>query len=127
MWSEIMYFQYPYLRKFVLLAVIAAVAAVAAIACGGSADEEQPYQRVIARDSVLTIADFEAVGFNIESLHKGEESTNAFAAQIHRIDSVQLEDIHAVIMDLFKISRKHGGEYDGWETSVERERDDEEQ
>ena len=44
-----------------------------------------------------------------------------FCAMIYREESVQLEDIHAVVMSLHRLAEQHGGEYDGWETSVERE------
>ena len=42
-----------------------------------------------------------------------------FAAHVHRVDSVALDDIHEVTTLLEELAEKHGGEYDGWETSVE--------
>jgi len=43
-----------------------------------------------------------------------------FGVHLSRTDSVKLDDIHQVVMKLFNLSKKHNGEYDGWETSVEK-------
>ena len=43
-----------------------------------------------------------------------------FCAQIHREDSVRLVEIHKVVMTVFNEAATHGGEYDGWETFVEK-------
>ena len=43
-----------------------------------------------------------------------------YSAQIFRVDSVQLNDIHGIIMSLVRTAEKLGGKYDGWETSVEK-------
>lgn len=59
-------------------------------------------------------------GFSTEELDDDEGSGGLrHRAQIHRIDSVQLEDIHSVVMQLYSLAEKSGGKYDGWETSVE--------
>jgi hypothetical protein len=41
--------------------------------------------------------------------------------QIHRVDHVELGKIHEVVMNLYDLAKEHGGDYDGWETSVEKE------
>lgn len=41
-----------------------------------------------------------------------------FGARVHRVDSVELEHIHQVVMTLLKLAEPHAGDYDGWETSV---------
>jgi regulator of RNase E activity RraB len=35
------------------------------------------------------------------------------------MDSVELEEIHAVVTMLTALAERHGGDYDGWETLVE--------
>jgi len=35
-----------------------------------------------------------------------------------RVDPVEHEAIHAVVMQLVELAEDHGGEYDGWETFV---------
>ncbi len=57
-----MYYKYLFSRKFALLAAVVALTAIAVIACGSAASDDQAYERVIARDTTLTIADFEAAG-----------------------------------------------------------------
>jgi hypothetical protein len=42
-----------------------------------------------------------------------------FAAHVHRVDPVELDHIHAVTTLLEGLAEEHGGEYDGWETSVQ--------
>jgi len=42
-----------------------------------------------------------------------------FVAHIYRTDSVQLDEIHEVAWTLHELASRHGGEYDGWQTSVE--------
>lgn len=41
-----------------------------------------------------------------------------YRARIERIDSVELNDLHAVTWDLTELAQRHGGDYDGWETQV---------
>ena len=41
--------------------------------------------------------------------------------QVHREDLPDYRSIDDVTMPLFRLARDHGGEYDGWETSVEKE------
>ncbi|HEY0251026.1 MAG TPA: DUF695 domain-containing protein [Kofleriaceae bacterium] len=53
---------------------------------------------------------FELQGLSDDAMH---------GAQIHRVDSVELESIHETVMSLVELAAKHHGEYDGWETSVE--------
>lgn len=54
----------------------------------------------------------EEVGFD------PDDEELAFTVQIHRTESVELEDIHAVVMKLVTTASEHDGLYDGWETSV---------
>jgi regulator of RNase E activity RraB len=59
-------------------------------------------------------------GFELERTTDDSPGAHTFSAQIFRVDSVQLEDIHNIVMSLKTIADEVGGEYDGWETFVER-------
>ena len=59
-------------------------------------------------------------GFELEHAADDREGDRPHSAQIFRVDSVQLEDIHDVAMSLVRTAEEMGGEYDGWETSVEK-------
>jgi hypothetical protein len=59
-------------------------------------------------------------GFDLEDASHSEETTQPFGAQLFRTDPVELEHIHSVVMTLVDLAEEHGGEYDGWETSVEK-------
>lgn len=59
-------------------------------------------------------------GFAIEQTDDGDATVDvSFGARVHRIDVVELEHIHEVVMTLFRLAVQHDGDYDGWETSVE--------
>lgn len=47
------------------------------------------------------------------------DGARGFGAQLERVDAVDLDHIHDVAMGLLELARVHGGDYDGWETSVE--------
>lgn len=57
-----------------------------------------------------------AVGFAIES--KRGEDDGSYAIRVHREDFVDLQRIHATVMELVKLAEANGGDYDGWETEV---------
>jgi Regulator of ribonuclease activity B/Family of unknown function (DUF695) len=59
-------------------------------------------------------------GFELEHAADVSPGERPFSAQVFRVDSVQLEDIHDVVMTLVRVADELEGEYDGWETSVER-------
>ena len=40
---------------------------------------------------------------------------------LERIDRVDWDSINTVTLQLFDVANNHAGEYDGWETSVERD------
>ncbi len=60
----------------------------------------------------------EALGFD-----PGDEEM-AYTVQLHRTESVELEAIHEVVMDLIVCATEHDGLYDGWETCVMSPKDD---
>jgi len=61
-------------------------------------------------------------GFDVEQKSDtnvlGDASALQFGVQIYRVDSVALEDIHGVVMELSELASTFEGEYDGWETQV---------
>jgi len=59
-------------------------------------------------------------GFALEGTTEDSPGERAFGAQIFRTDSVELQHIHDVVMKLYAIAKQQDGEYDGWETSVEK-------
>ena len=59
-------------------------------------------------------------GFEFELAADDREGQRPYSAQIFRSDSVQLDDIHDIAMTLVRTAERFGGEYDGWETSVEK-------
>ena len=58
-------------------------------------------------------------GFEVAHASDDGEGELAYGAQVHRVDSVKLGDIHDVVMALYAAARGHDGDYDGWETSIE--------
>lgn len=57
-----------------------------------------------------------ALGFTAEA----EESEHGHGARATRTDPIELDHIHDVVMSLVDAAKACGGEYDGWETSIER-------
>lgn len=72
-----------------------------------------------ARDDFAAAAASER--FTVEELSEHPDAPELrFGAQLHRVDRIELEHIHAVVMRLVELAGAHGGDYDGWETSVEK-------
>ncbi|NVB79127.1 MAG: DUF695 domain-containing protein [Kofleriaceae bacterium] len=72
-----------------------------------------------ARDRFVRAA--QEAGFQLERAATVEGGALPFGAQLHRVDPVELEHIHAVAMELVDLAAPDGGDYDGWETSMETE------
>lgn len=60
-------------------------------------------------------------GFELEDAADDSPGERPFSAQVFRTDFVELESIHEVVMLLVRTANELGGEYDGWETFVERQ------
>lgn len=71
-----------------------------------------------ARDAF--IEDAKREGFAVESAPDDADRPEPFGAQLFRTDVVDLEHIHDVVMKLSDLAIAHGGDYDGWETLVEK-------
>lgn len=59
------------------------------------------------------------LGFQLVETHADGRQPRPFCARVVRVDHVDLESIHRVVMTLFRAARRHDGEYDGWECPVE--------
>lgn len=57
--------------------------------------------------------------FEVEELgFDSEDQELAYAVQMYRTESVELDTIHEVVMSLIASANEHDGLYDGWETSI---------
>lgn len=72
-------------------------------------EDEQALARFASAANVM--------GFGNEPSYSEEDY---LVVLIHRVDKVELESIHKVTEQLHRLAVEHGGEYDGWETSVEK-------
>jgi hypothetical protein len=57
-------------------------------------------------------------GFVVQTLHADGTPPRIYAAQVYRVDHVDLGAIHEVVMFLHRAAADSDGEYDGWETQV---------
>lgn len=67
------------------------------------------------RDAFVT--DARRIGFTDDVVSSAD--ADEYAARVFHTDRTDLETIHSGVMRLFDIATRHGGYYDGWETSVE--------
>jgi hypothetical protein len=67
------------------------------------------------------VADARDQGFVLEGASRGLDLQLPFGANIQRDGSVDLDEIHEVVMSLVELAERHGGYYDGWETQVTTE------
>ena len=72
-----------------------------------------------ARDQFVRAAT--ELGFELQRSAEVSGDKLPFGAQIHRVDTVELDDIHEVVMQLVELAAD--GEYRGWETAVAPARD----
>lgn len=59
--------------------------------------------------------------YSIQSSGKNKETSLPFELQIWRIDNVDINSIYPITSELREVAKQYNGEYDGWETSVEKE------
>jgi hypothetical protein len=57
--------------------------------------------------------------FRVANVNDDGNEPNPFGACVSRVDHVDLESIHRVVMILFAAAKRHAGDYDGWECPVE--------
>jgi len=72
------------------------------------------------RDRNSFLAEVTRRGFTIadRSTDAGEPSSHRYGVTLEKVDSI--EHIDDVTIELFRLARMHDGEYDGWETAVEK-------
>ncbi|MCB0641979.1 MAG: ribonuclease E inhibitor RraB [Phaeodactylibacter sp.] len=59
--------------------------------------------------------------YSIQSSGKVQNTTLPFELHIWRIDNVDIDSIYPITARLRAIAKKYNGEYDGWETAVEKD------
>jgi regulator of RNase E activity RraB len=62
-------------------------------------------------------------GFNVSNMNHKEDSdeSHPFTLIIHREDSVNLNSINEVTIELSELANDYDGDYDGWETPIVEE------
>ncbi|MDH7444802.1 DUF695 domain-containing protein [Aquimarina sp. 2201CG14-23] len=60
------------------------------------------------------------LGFKVQDSTKKESEAKPYAVQFYRIDNVDLDSIYSITSSLRKLAISYQGDYDGWETSVEK-------
>src|SRR5262249_16719949 len=65
------------------------------------------------------ISEVTALGFNVTDTRDDADPPNIHCVCVSRVDHVDLESIHRVVMSLFAAAQRYSGDYDGWECPVE--------
>jgi hypothetical protein len=62
-------------------------------------------------------------GFNVTDLPESDDSAaeNPYGVTLERIDPVDWDSINEATLELFRLARDVNGDYDGWETSIEKD------
>lgn len=60
-----------------------------------------------------------SLGFSLTDTNADGNAPIPYCACVSRVDHVDLESIHRVVMTLFAAAKRHDGDYDGWECPVE--------
>lgn len=61
-------------------------------------------------------------GFQIINQATIKESTDfPYTLQIARVDNVDLDSVNAYTLSLWELAGEYNGDYDGWETSIEKD------
>ncbi len=80
-------------------------------------DHWASFATAAARDAF--IAAVTGNGFALaEAFHDADDDERPFGAWVHRIDPIELDHIHDVVMMLADAAGANAGTYDGWETSI---------
>jgi regulator of RNase E activity RraB len=74
------------------------------------------FRDTTARDRFEVAA--HAAGFATQEGSKTTSDDGQLGIQVYRIHHVDIDRIHATVMELHELASKHGGDYDGWETPV---------
>lgn len=72
-------------------------------------------------DQNIFIKKIEHLSFKIENrIFDKDDKDRPYGVEISRVDKVDAQSVHDYTGELFKFAQKSNGDYDGWETSVER-------
>lgn len=68
------------------------------------------------------VASVKKLSFDVtnQSTNDDPNCSHPFSVSFQRIDSVDWDSINEVALELFELANSFAGDYDGWETSVER-------
>ncbi len=72
------------------------------------------------KDRENFIKEIEKLNFSIVTKSKIKDDF-PFQLQIKRVDKVDEESVNEYVIQLWKLAPKYNGNYDGWETSIEKE------
>lgn len=61
----------------------------------------------------------EAEGFEVEGILEPDATNDAWAVRLHHVGNPRVDEVSPITIRLADAAREQGGEYDGWETSVE--------
>lgn len=76
------------------------------------------FQTAAQRDGFLK--DAMQVGYREGKRFSGGHELRPFGIIIHRDQAATSDSIDEAVIELFRLAKHHGAEYDGWETSVEK-------
>ena len=63
----------------------------------------------------------EGEGYHVEGILDPDETDACYAVRLYHVGAPRIEDVSQVTIRLSDAARERGGEYDGWETTVEAE------
>lgn len=72
------------------------------------------------KDQENFIKEVEKLNFSVVSKNKIKDEF-PYQLQIKRVDKVDEESVNEYVIQLWKLAPKHNGNYDGWETNIEKE------
>ncbi|MCD2259126.1 DUF695 domain-containing protein [Psychroserpens luteolus] len=61
------------------------------------------------------------LNFKIQNSTKTDDDSTPFMVHFYRVDKVDLDTIYSITSSLRELAISYDGDYDGWETSVEKE------
>jgi hypothetical protein len=69
------------------------------------------------------VAGIEDLGFSIlqQQVDSDSQAVNPMSVSFERLDDVDWDSINQVTLELFELADSCSGQYDGWETSVEKD------
>ena len=69
------------------------------------------------------VASIEDLGFSIlqQQVDSDSQAANPMSVSFERVDDVDWDSINQVTLELFELADSCSGQYDGWETSVEKD------